>query len=127
MGKDPAIAVAEIGMSYEKLAAVEDHQSDSRLVAGYLIRYTPTLPKNSDQPVDACRLPTHILRHSRRSILSSMLCFSLELVLIVSGNDDIVDFQHHATQLRGQQQLLAFSNERIDDEMLSHVCLIVSI
>jgi hypothetical protein len=51
----------------------------------------------------------------------------LEVVLVISGNDDIVYLQDHATQLRGQQQLLAFSDERINNEMLSHVCLMVNV
>lgn len=52
----------------------------------------------------------------------ALLCaLLLEVVLFVSSNDDVVYLQHHATQLRGQQQLLAFPNERINNEMLSHI------
>ena len=52
-----------------------------------------------------------------------LLCYSLEVVLVVPCNDDVVYFQHHSTQLRGQQQLLAFTNQRVNDKMLSHICL----
>jgi hypothetical protein len=55
--------------------------------------------------------------------MPNLPCFSLEVVLVIPCNDDIVYFQHHSTQLRGQQQLLAFTNQRVNDKMLSHICL----
>ena len=59
--------------------------------------------------------------------MPNLLCLSLEVVLIVPCNDDIVDFQHHSTQLRGQQQLLAFTDQRVNDKMLSHICLALAV
>jgi hypothetical protein len=50
----------------------------------------------------------------------------LEVIFVVSSNDDVVYLQHHPTKLRGQQQLLALADEWINYEMLSHICLIVS-
>jgi len=35
--------------------------------------------------------------------MPNLLCSSLEVVLVVPCNDDIVYLQHHSTQLRGQQ------------------------
>lgn len=51
---------------------------------------------------------------------------NLELVLVASGNDDIVDLEHHATKLCGQEKLLSLGDEGVDDKVLSHVCNKVS-
>jgi hypothetical protein len=61
--------------------------------------------------------------------LQCLICYALplEVVLVVPCNDDIVYFQHHSTQLRGQQQLLAFTDQRVNDKMFSHICLELAI
>lgn len=46
---------------------------------------------------------------------------SLELVLVATRNNDIVDLQHHATKLRGQHQLLPLSNQWVNNERIPHV------
>ena len=46
----------------------------------------------------------------------------LEFVLIRPSYDDIVDLQHHPAQLCGQQELLAFADQRVYHEMLAHIC-----
>lgn len=40
----------------------------------------------------------------------------LELAFIAAGDNDIVDLEHHAAQLGGEQELLALGDERVDDE-----------
>ena len=40
----------------------------------------------------------------------------LELAFLAAGDDDIVDLEHHAAQLGGEQELLALGDERVDDE-----------
>jgi hypothetical protein len=58
--------------------------------------------------IDLCRLRV------------SIVC-PLEVVLIAAGNNHIVDFKHHAAELRSQEELLPFRDERVDDKVLFHV------
>ena len=46
----------------------------------------------------------------------------LELALVAASDDDVVDLEHHAAQLGGEQELLAPGDERVDDEGGLHVC-----
>lgn len=46
----------------------------------------------------------------------------LEFVLVAAGHNDVVDLEDHAAQLGGEQELLALGDERVDDEVLLHVC-----
>ncbi len=46
----------------------------------------------------------------------------LKLIIVAAGYDDIVDFENHAAQLRGEKKLLSFANQGIYDEVFSHVC-----
>lgn len=50
----------------------------------------------------------------------------LEVVLVTSGNDDVVDLQHHAAKLCGQEELLSLGDQGINDKVFSHVCVQVS-
>lgn len=50
----------------------------------------------------------------------------LEVVLIASGNDDVVDLEHHAAELCGQEKLLSLGDQGVNDEVFSHVCVHVS-
>jgi hypothetical protein len=52
---------------------------------------------------------------------------NLEVVLVASGNDDVVDLEHHAAKLRCQEKLLSLGDQGVNDKVLSHVCLHVSI
>lgn len=47
---------------------------------------------------------------------------SLKLVIVAAGYDDIVDFENHTAQLRGEKKLLSFANQGIYHEVFSHVC-----
>jgi hypothetical protein len=46
----------------------------------------------------------------------------LELAFVAAGDDDVVDLEHHAAQLGGEQELLALGDERVDDKGGLHVC-----
>jgi len=46
----------------------------------------------------------------------------LEIVLITACHDHVVNFQHHSAQLRRKQELLSLRDQRVDDEVFSHVC-----
>ena len=68
-------------------------------------------------------------KHSRPSAkvsfrhISLFLSFyHLELALLAAGDNDVVDLEHHAAELGGEQELLALGDERVDDESGLHVC-----
>lgn len=46
---------------------------------------------------------------------------SLKLVLATPSNDNVIHLQHHSAKLSCEEELLAFSNQRVDDEEVSHV------
>lgn len=45
----------------------------------------------------------------------------LKIVFIASCYDDIIDLEHHAAELCSEQELLAFSDQRINDKVLTHI------
>lgn len=45
----------------------------------------------------------------------------LEIVLVRSRNNNVVDLEHHSAQLRRQLELLLLANERINDKGVLHV------
>ena len=47
--------------------------------------------------------------------------YYLELALLAAGDNDVVDLEHHAAELGGEQELLALGDERVDDEVGLHV------
>lgn len=46
----------------------------------------------------------------------------LKVVIVAASNDDIVDLEDHSTKLGSKQELLALRDERVDDEVLFHIC-----
>jgi hypothetical protein len=48
--------------------------------------------------------------------------YNLELAFVAAGDNDVVDLEHHAAKLGGEQELLALRDERVDDEGGLHVC-----
>lgn len=51
---------------------------------------------------------------------------TLEVVLVASGDDDVVDLEDHTAELCGQQKLLSLGDQGVDNEVFSHVCEQVS-
>lgn len=45
----------------------------------------------------------------------------LKVVVIRASDNHIVDFEHHAAELCGEQELLTLGDQRIDDEVFLHV------
>lgn len=62
---------------------------------------------------------------TQRSVISDALTLNrgicLELVIVASGYDDIIDFENHAAQLRSEKKLLSFANQGIYNKILSHI------
>ena len=50
----------------------------------------------------------------------------LEVVLVASSNDDVVDLEYHAAKLCGQEKLLSLGDQGVDNEVFPHVCVHVS-
>ena len=63
---------------------------------------------------------------ARNAVLARSSTCCLKVIFVISGNDHIVDLQDHPTKLGGQEQLLSFPYQRVDDEMFSHILYAVS-
>lgn len=48
---------------------------------------------------------------------------NLEIILITPSNNDVIHLEHHATQLRSEEELLPLGDQGVDYEMLFHICV----
>jgi hypothetical protein len=47
---------------------------------------------------------------------------NLELAIVGTSDNNVVDLKNHAAKLSGEQELLTLGDERVDDEVVFHVC-----
>lgn len=61
------------------------------------------------------------IRRRRYANLAYRIRSRLEVVIVAASNDHIINLEDHSTELGSEEELLAFRDKRINDEVLLHV------